>query len=47
MILSEEAKDLETILKNDEDDVQDLDLSVFSSYIARAIGELKFTQATL
>lgn len=47
MILAGEAKDLEDVLKNDEDEIKDLDLEVFSTYIARSIGELKVVQATL
>lgn len=47
LILADEAKDLESILINDEDEIEDLNLDAFSSYIARSIGELKLVQATL
>jgi len=47
MALADEAKDLESILKNDEDDIEDMDLNTFSIYIARSIGELKLVQSTL
>lgn len=47
MILADEAKELECILINDEDEIEDLNLAPFSSYIARSIGELKLVQATL
>ncbi|MEQ9489388.1 MAG: Hpt domain-containing protein [Alphaproteobacteria bacterium] len=47
IVLADEAKDLEAILKNDEDEIKNLDLDIFSSYIARSIGELKQVQASL
>lgn len=45
--LADEAKDLETTLKADEDEIKNLALDTFSSYIARSIGELKQIQASL
>ncbi len=46
-VLAEESKELECILKTDEDEIKHLDLNPLSSYIARSIGELKLIQASL